>query len=125
MLEKQQNWVVLLSYIKGYCIWGRGDAWTNKTYFSGNSTSFPQFGVLFLPLGLGFFLQKRKKAFGDSGLSFSFKKNAFWQALRLFRQNQHKTLTSLHTHTHTCTTTTYLTNELTRTLSTQQKTAAD
>lgn len=61
---------------------------------------FLSLGFFFLPFGLGFFLQKRKKAFGDSGLSFSFKKNAFWQALRLFRQNQHKTLTSLHTHTH-------------------------
>lgn len=40
-------------------------------------TLLPFLGLKFFPLGLGFFLQKRKKAFGDAGLSFSFKRNAF------------------------------------------------
>lgn len=115
MLEKHQNCVVL-SHIKGYCIWNRDGPQTNKT--SEETISFPQFGVF--SLCLGFFFRKEIR---DSGLSFSFKKNAFWQALQLFRQNQHKTLTSLQTHT--CPMTNHLTNELTRALSTQQKTGAD
>lgn len=46
----------------------------------------------------------------DLGLSFPVKRNAFWQALYLFRKNQFKTLTNLSTCM--CTITNHLTNEL-------------
>lgn len=122
VLEKQQNWIVLLSYSKSYCIWNRDDTWTNKT---SETTLLPFLGLGSFSLGLGFFLQKRKKAFRDSGSSF--KKSAFRWVLHLFRHNQGLPCL-LHYqayYTHMCTMTNHLTDELTRTLSTQQRTAAD
>lgn len=89
------------------------------------TTLLPFLGLGSFSLGLGFFLQKRKKAFRDSGSSF--KKSAFRWVLHLFRHNQGLPCL-LHYqayYTHMCTMTNHLTDELTRTLSTQQRTAAD